>query len=103
MIVIPGREQSERTRNPPRCSVLDSGSAPKWAHPGMTETDYWMELPPPCSAIFELNGESPCLGSSPTTMPPILTRSYRSIASSLVIRMQPEEIDAPIYSGWLVP
>src|ERR1700753_2705590 len=36
-------------------------------------------------------------------MVPTLTRPYRSIASSLVRRMQPEEIDAPIYSGWLVP
>jgi hypothetical protein len=34
--VIPGREQSERTRNPAQCTVLDSGSAPKRAHPGMT-------------------------------------------------------------------
>src|ERR1700733_4446202 len=64
---------------------------------------YWIALPPPCSAIAELNGESPCFGSSTTTMVPILTRLYRSITSSLVIRMQPEEIDAPIYSGWLVP
>ena len=31
------------------------------------------------------------------------TRSYRSITSSLVMRMQPDEIEAPIYSGWLVP
>src|ERR1700736_3079613 len=64
---------------------------------------YWIELAPPCSAICELNGESPCFGSSTTTMEPILTRLYRSMTSSLVIRMQPEEIDAPIYSGWLVP
>ncbi len=34
---------------------------------------------------------------------PSSTRLYRSITSSFVIRMQPEEIDAPIYSGWLVP
>jgi hypothetical protein len=34
--VIPGREQSERTRNPEQYAVLDSGSAPKRAHPGMT-------------------------------------------------------------------
>src|SRR4030088_1382188 len=59
--------------------------------------------PPPCSAICELNGESPCFGSSTTTMAPIFTRLYRSITSSLVMRMQPEEIEAPIYSGWLVP
>src|SRR5436305_14973151 len=25
------------------------------------------------------------------------------MTSSLVMRMQPDEIDAPIYSGWLVP
>ncbi len=30
--------------------------------------------PPPCSAILELYGESPCLGSSTTTMVPCLTR-----------------------------
>src|SRR3954464_2408339 len=36
-------------------------------------------------------------------MLPIFARLYRSITSSLVIRIQPEEIDAPIYSGWLVP
>src|SRR5712672_455755 len=66
-------------------------------------SDYWTVLPPPCSAICELNGESPCLGSSTTTIVPIFTRLYRSITSSFVIRMQPEEIDAPIYSGWLVP
>src|SRR4051794_30650461 len=45
--VIPGRalcakltnlilSLSERTRNPEQCIVLDSGSAPKRAHPGMT-------------------------------------------------------------------
>ena len=32
-------------------------------------------LPPPCSAIFELNGESPCFGSSTTTTVPRPTRS----------------------------
>src|SRR5262245_26896371 len=32
-------------------------------------------LPPPCSAIFELNGESPCLGSSTTTTVPTAARS----------------------------
>src|SRR6266550_5590576 len=62
-----------------------------------------MVLPPPCKAICELNGESPCFGSSTTTMVPIFTRLYRSITSSLVMRMQPDEIDAPLYSGWLVP
>ena len=29
---------NERTRNPEQCMVLDSGSAPKRAHPGMTQT-----------------------------------------------------------------
>jgi hypothetical protein len=29
---------NERTRNPEQCTMLDSGSAPKRAHPGMTET-----------------------------------------------------------------
>src|SRR3979409_2594204 len=33
---MPGREQSERSRNLEQCVVLDSGSAPKRAHPGMT-------------------------------------------------------------------
>ena len=31
-------------------------------------------LPPPCRAICELNGESPCCGSSTTTMVPTFTR-----------------------------
>src|ERR1051325_4641885 len=53
--------------------------------------------PPPCSAIRELNGESPCFGSSTTTMVPILTRIYRPITSSLGLRRQPGQIDAPIY------
>jgi hypothetical protein len=34
--VIPGRASSARTRNPEQFTVLDSGSAPKRAHPGMT-------------------------------------------------------------------
>src|ERR1700746_1763022 len=54
------------------------------------------ELPAP-------HGVSPWCGSSTTTMVPIFTRLYRSITSSLVIRMQPDEIEEPIYSGWLVP
>ena len=40
---------------------------------------------------------------STTTVAPTLTRVYRSITSSLVSRMQPEEIARPMYSGWLVP
>ena len=40
------------------------------------EDDYCiMALPPPCRAIFELNGESPCFGSSTTTTVPTPTRS----------------------------
>jgi hypothetical protein len=35
-LVIPGRASSARTRNPEQCTVLDSGSAAKRAHPGMT-------------------------------------------------------------------
>ena len=42
-------------------------------------------------------------GHSTTTIVPSCTRLYRSIASSLVTRMQPEEIACPMYSGWLVP
>src|SRR3954469_19896255 len=49
--VIPGREPcdkidacinfapGERTRNPEQCMGLDSGSAPKRAHPGMTRVN----------------------------------------------------------------
>ena len=51
----------------------------------------------------EPKGESLWCGASTTTMVPIFTRLYRSITSSFVKRMQPEEIDEPIYSGWLVP
>src|SRR3954452_15068114 len=58
---------------------------------------------PPCKAICELNGESPCFGSRTTTTVPRPTRSNRSMTSSLVMRIQPDEIEAPIYSGWLVP
>src|SRR5438132_6539506 len=43
------------------------------------------------------------LGGSTTTVAPCLTRSKRSMTSSLVMRMQPEEMAWPIYSGWLVP
>jgi hypothetical protein len=31
------------------------------------------------------------------------TRFTRSMMSSLVMRMQPDEMAWPIYSGWLVP
>ena len=41
--------------------------------------------------------------AAPPQSRPIFTRLYRSITSSLVIRMQPEEIACPMYSGWLVP
>ena len=41
----------------------------------------------------------PCPGAKTTTIAPILTRLYRSMTSSLVMRMQPEEIACPIYSG----
>ncbi len=42
-------------------------------------------------------------GGSTTTVAPCRTRSKRSMTSSLVMRMQPEEMAWPIYSGWLVP
>ena len=48
------------------------------------------------------NGLSPP-GGSTTTVVPCFTRSNRSMTSSLVMRMQPDEIAWPIYSGWLVP
>src|SRR5215218_1335686 len=32
-----GARHLARTRNPKQCTVLDSGSAPKKAHPGMTQ------------------------------------------------------------------
>src|SRR3954468_19559892 len=48
-----------------------------------------------------LNGESLCPSASTTTGVPSLTRLYRSMTSSLVMRMQPEEIAEPMYSGWL--
>jgi len=38
-----------------------------------------------------------------TTTVPVLTRSYRSMTSSLVMRMQPDDTAAPMRSGWLVP
>jgi hypothetical protein len=33
-----GARRLARTRNPEQCTMLDSGSAPKRAHPGMTQT-----------------------------------------------------------------
>src|SRR6185437_9264279 len=42
-------------------------------------------------------------GGRTTTVAPIFTRSKRSMTSSLVMRMQPDEMAWPIYSGWLVP
>src|SRR5215475_1886007 len=54
-------------------------------------------------AMRGFTGESPSFGRSTTTGAPTLTRLYRSITSSLVNRMQPDEIACPIYSGWLVP
>ena len=42
---------------------------------------------------------TPRPGGNTTTGEPIFTRLKRSIASSLVIRMHPEEIARPMYSG----
>src|SRR5215467_7096665 len=60
-------------------------------------------LPLAPKATRGLNGESPSFGRSTTTGAPTFTRLYRSITSSLVSRMQPDEMAWPIYSGWLVP
>src|SRR6266480_6505250 len=43
-------------------------------------------------------GRPICFGARTTTTTPIFTRLYRSITSSLVIRIQPDEIALPIYS-----
>ena len=53
----------------------------------------------PRARSLEVVGESPEPGASTTTGVPILTRLNRSIASSLVRRMQPDEIADPMYSG----
>jgi hypothetical protein len=42
---------------------------------------------------------TPCPGGNTTTGAPVFTRLKRSIASSLVIRMHPDEMARPIYSG----
>ena len=42
-------------------------------------------------------------GARTTTIAPGFTRFTRSMTSSLVMRMQPDEMAWPIYSGWLVP
>jgi hypothetical protein len=42
-------------------------------------------------------------GGRTTTIAPCFTRFTRSMTSSLVMRMQPDEMAWPIYSGWLVP
>ena len=42
-------------------------------------------------------------GGRTTTIAPSFTRFTRSMMSSLVMRMQPDEMAWPIYSGWLVP
>ena len=53
------------------------------------------------SATCGLIGESPWVGASTTTIAPIFTRLYRSIMSSLVMRMQPEDTAEPIFpAGW---
>ena len=51
------------------------------------------------AAIRALHGESPCPGPSTTTGVPTFTRAYRSIESSLVMRIQPDETALPMYSG----
>ena len=57
----------------------------------------------PEQAMRGLVGEVARSGRQHHTGEPILARFNRSIASSLVKRMQPDEIADPIYSGWLVP
>jgi hypothetical protein len=49
------------------------------------------------NAGYALKPNAPRL--STTTGVPILTLSWSSITSSLVMRMQPEEIATPMYSG----
>ena len=51
------------------------------------------------AAIRALHGESPCPGPNTTTGVPTFTRAYRSIESSLVMRIQPDETALPMYSG----
>src|SRR5437764_14472897 len=75
----------------------------KPAHDGRAIFQNAFPPEPPDSATCGLNGESPCLGASTTTTVPIFTRLKRSITSSLVMRMQPDEIAEPMNSGWLVP
>src|SRR6476620_9150032 len=74
--------------------------SPAFSFPrALTRKDQFASLRPPVKATRGLVGESPDPGASTTTTVFTLTRLYRSIASSLVRRMQPDEIAEPIYSG----
>src|SRR5262249_38120489 len=62
-------------------------SGPSWSYRALAETIRF----------------DPCPGPSTTTVAPVFTRLYRSMMSSLVSRMQPDEIACPIHPGWFVP
>ena len=83
----------------PDCNIGRRTAPTRWLHPGY-------ELPRAIDQPRELStGPIDALrpGGSTTTIAPCLTRSKRSMTSSLVMRMQPDEMAWPIYSGWLVP
>ena len=61
-------------------------------------------FPPPPSAIALLRfSRGRMRPQRTTTLAPTGTRSYRSVTSALVMRMQPEDTLVPIVSGSLVP
>jgi hypothetical protein len=69
-------DAEEPGRNRKRRSQQKSAGRADAFDPVIGWDDYCsMALPPPCRAIFELNGESPCFGSSTTTTVPTPTRS----------------------------
>ena len=83
----------------PDCAIGRRVAPTRWLHPGY-------ELPRAIDQPRELStGPIDALrpGGSTTTIAPCLTRSKRSMTSSFVMRMQPDEMAWPIYSGWLVP
>src|SRR5262249_6510532 len=57
---------------------------------------------PALNATRGLWGESPSFGRSTTTGAPTFTRLYRSMTSSLVKRMQPDEMVGRLYPGGVV-
>ena len=84
----------------PDCAIGRRVAPTRWLHPGYElPLERWGQ--PRGSAIGPFHALRP--GGSTTTIAPCLTRSKRSMTSSLVMRMQPDEMAWPIYSGWLVP